>query len=186
MRPLWLLIFSLCTMLFLANCGVPSGARTPDIIGLSTGIAALDPSVDADEAQRMAEIAYRYTLELRAAYNVTDGALLHNTKVNQGLRPRGLCWHWADDLEARLRQEGFESLTLHRAIANHDTIRIEHSTVIVSAKGAAWHEGIVLDPWRYGGYLFWAPVPEDKRYAWEERSRVFEIKAARRAQSAAR
>lgn len=175
-------IWAMVAGLFLVACGaVPDDVRAPDQPGLARAIAALDPEVAPEEAQRVARIAYAYPLELRAAWNVTDGPLVHNTKVNQGRRPRGLCWHWADDLEARLRQEGLESLSLHRAIANHDNLRIEHSTVIVSAKGDAWDEGIVLDPWRYGGYLFWAPVLEDERYGWEERSRVFEIKAARTA-----
>lgn len=158
----------------LAGCGVPESARRPDQAGLAAALKNLDPDrVDSEEAERVARISYHYPLELRTEYGVTDGPLLHNTKVNQGLRPRGLCWHWADDLETRLRQEHLETLTLHRAIANHDNLRIEHSTVLISARGASWQEAIVLDPWRYGGFLYWSAVPDDSRYRWEERSLVF-------------
>ena len=98
-----------------------------------------------------------YSRALREAYGVTDSPLVHNTKVNLGLRPRGLCWHWADDLEARLGQERFGSLILHRAIANADnSFRIDHSTVIISAVGQGMNEGVVLDPWRNGGALLLA------------------------------
>ncbi|MBO9396131.1 hypothetical protein J7400_05535 [Shimia sp. R9_2] len=179
MTRLGLVIWGLIAALFLTACGVPQEALRPNPAGLAQEILALDADVDIDEANRVARIAYEYPLELRVVYNVTDGPLIHNTKVNQGLRPRGLCWHWADDLEARLRQEDLQSLTLHRAIANHDNIRIEHSTVIVSAKGDNMREGIVLDPWRYGGYLYWAPVLEDERYVWEERNKVFAAKGLR-------
>lgn len=160
---------ALVAAVVLVACGAPQQKAPADIAGLTQALISLDPVVDPAEAARAAEIAYTYSLVLRQEYNVTDGALLHNAKVNQGLRPRGLCWHWADDLQTRLRQEGFQTLDMHRAIANHDTILIEHSTVVMSAKSGKMREGIVLDPWRYGGYLFWSPVLEDKRYNWEER-----------------
>ncbi|MGB2201321.1 MAG: hypothetical protein ACPH5G_08295, partial [Pseudooceanicola atlanticus] len=114
-----------------------------------------------------------YPLALRAQYEVTDPPLIHNTKVNMGLRPRGLCWHWAEDLENRLAAENFQTLDLHRAIANADKLRIDHSTVILSAQGDTMEQGIVLDGWRKGGDLFWALVPEDRRYEWERRDVVF-------------
>lgn len=165
--------FSLIFTVFLVACGVPEAAKVPDIKGLEREILALGDFVDPDEAVRVARISHNYSVQLRAEYQVTDTALIHNAKVNQGLRPRGLCWHWADDLEARLREEKLQTLSLHRAIANTDNLRIEHSTVIVSERGAPMEGGVVLDPWRYGGYLFWAPVAEDTRYNWKPRSQVF-------------
>ena len=160
---------ALLAAVVLMACGAPQEKAPADVAGLTQALISLDPAVDPAEAARAAEISYNYSLVLRQDYNVTDSALMHNAKVNQGLRPRGLCWHWADDLQTRLRQEGFETLDMHRAIANHDTILIEHSTVVMSARGGKMREGIVLDPWRYGGHLFWSPVLEDSRYNWEER-----------------
>ncbi len=141
------------------------------IAALTQAIAALGP-VDAAEAATAAQIAVLYSLELKRQYGVTDPPLVHNTKVNMGLRPRGLCWHWADDLQARLAQEQFQTLDLHRAIANATSVLIDHSTVVISAKGATMEQGIVLDPWRHSGDLFWARVPDDPRYTWERRARV--------------
>jgi len=149
---------------------------------LAQDIIALGSLIDPQEAHRAAEIALRYPLQLRAQYGVTDSPIIHNIKVNAGQRPRGLCWHWADDLQARLAQEGFQTLELHRAIANGRTrLRLDHSTVILSAKGAPMETGLVLDPWRFGGALFWAPVVEDQKYAWEPRQELFAWKAARHA-----
>lgn len=152
------------------------------IAALTDAIAALGPGVDREEAARAARIAVAYPLELALRYRIEDPPLVHNMKVNMGSKPRGLCKDWADDLEARLRQERFRTLGLHRAIANADTILIDHSTVIVSRRGGDMHGGIVLDPWRQGGgRLFWSPVRSDTRYRWVPRAEVFEMRRAREA-----
>jgi hypothetical protein len=118
---------ALLAAVVLMACGAPQEKAPADVAGLAQALISLDPAVDPAEAARAAEISYNHSLVLRRDYHVTDSALMHNAKVNQGLRPRGLCWHWADDLQTRLRQEEFQTLDMHRAIANHDTILIEHS-----------------------------------------------------------
>ncbi len=176
-------------MLAAAGCagghpGGPPPAGEAEIAALTRAIGTLGPGVDPAEAARAARVALTETHRLARAYRITDPPLIHNTKVNLGLKPRGLCWHWAEDLQARLAREDFASLTLHRAIANADNpLRIDHSTVIVAARGDGWREGLVLDPWRQGGVLFWTPVPADPDYDWQAQERVL---AARRAQRAAR
>ncbi len=155
----------------------PPPPGNDEVAALTRALTDLGPDVDPAEAARMAEIALHYPRELAVRYGVTDPPLIHNTKVNMGLRPRGLCYQWADDIEARLRQEGFRTFDFHRAIANADNpILIDHSTVIVSRRGGSMVEGIVLDGWRDGGDLFWAPVPEDTRYTWVARHEVFAAK----------
>ncbi|MSU88525.1 hypothetical protein GE300_02690 [Rhodobacteraceae bacterium 2CG4] len=185
-KTLHLLLF-----LALAACGVPPGAdmgpeiATPDqVAGLSRALQDLGPEVDPEEARRAARIAYDYTAVLAREYQITDTPLVHNTKVNMGIKPRGLCYQWADDLQARLAQERFRTLTLHRGIANYDkTFRIEHSTLIVSRRGDDMFAGIVLDPWRKGGRLTWVRTAEDE-YDWIEQAKVFAWKLAARAEDA--
>ena len=46
------------------------------------------------------------------------------------------------------------------------TFRIGHSTLIISAKGDKYTSGIVLDPWRYGGKVFWSATKADPQYVW--------------------
>ena len=177
LRPLILLL----ALGLLAACGVAPEKRAPasetEIAALASEILAMGPGIDPEEALRAARISYRHTRELAIQYQITDPPLIHNTKVNMGLRPRGLCWHWAEDMETRLAQENFRTLDLHRAIANADNEwLIDHSTVIIGATGDAWDEGIVLDPWRLGGTLFWEQVREDTRYRWVNREDVFDWK----------
>ncbi|MEM9970614.1 MAG: hypothetical protein AAF762_05900 [Pseudomonadota bacterium] len=171
-------------LLALVACGAPQEATDPvteaDVAALAKSIAALGPDVDPDEARRAAEIAFSYTRELAIAYEIVDPPLVHNTKVNMGVKPRGLCWHWAEDMENRLDAEGFETLAMERAIANafNDWL-IDHSTAIIVARGDGFEDGIVLDPWRWGGHLFWDETADDTRYDWVGREEVFARKRAR-------
>lgn len=150
-----------------------------NIADLTAGILALSAGIDPEEAARAAKIAYEYTAVLKAQYQITDPPILHNMKVNRGTKPRGLCWHWAEDMENRLKAENFQTLGLHRAIANYDNWKLEHSTAIIGPTGGDIYAGMVLDPWRYGGRLFWETVPKDTRYNWTPREEVFAWKRER-------
>lgn len=173
---------SLLSVAGLSGCAGYVPEQAPDEVNqLAQGIKALSPSIDAAEAQRLAFVSVTYPKQLKQEYGVTDPPLVHNMKVNAGTRPRGLCWHWAEDMQRRIVEEQFTTLTTHRAIANsHTRLLIDHSTVIVSAKGDTMNEGMVLDPWRYGGVLYWAPTLEDEKYTWVHRQEVFAAKRARR------
>jgi len=181
MAPLILRSLGALALVLLAACGGPPPPAAPgEVSRLAAAIAALGPEVDRAEARRAAEISYAHTHRLAQDYEITDPPVIHNTKVNMGLKPRGLCWHWAHDMEKRLRQERFATLDLHRAVANADSVRLEHSTAIVSARGAEYDEGIILDPWRKGGRLTWVAVRDDRDYDWEPRQEVVARKLARR------
>ena len=145
----------------LAACGTygPTDVSSQEVAKLEAGLLALGPGVDPDEAARAARIAYEYTAVLAREYEIDDAPLVHNTKVNMGLKPRGLCWHWAEDMENRLLKENFQTLDVLRAIANAESDwLIDHSTALLAPRGGGLSDAMVLDPWRYGGRLAWAPV----------------------------
>lgn len=157
------------TLIVLAACGGygPSDIAPDEVARLEAGLLSLGSEVDPEEAARAAQIAYEYTAVLARDYGITDPPLVHNTKVNMGLRPRGLCWHWAEDLENRFLAEEFETLDVLRAIANSESDwLIDHSTALLAPKGGVLEDAMVLDPWRFGGRLFWGTVLEDTRYDW--------------------
>ncbi|MGX0976931.1 hypothetical protein ACSSVY_002655 [Roseovarius sp. MBR-51] len=168
-------------LVVLAGCGAPPPPpESQEVTRLAAAIRSLGPEVDTEEAERAARITYEHTHQLALEYEITDPPIVHNTKVNMGLKPAGLCWHWARDIEDRLKQENFQTLDLHRAVANSENaFRLEHSTAIVSAKGDAFDQGIVLDPWRKGGQLTWTPVVDDRSYKWEKRNEVVARKLER-------
>ena len=81
---------------------------------LNRAILSLGDEVHPGEARRAARTALEYSRQLAREYEVTDSALVHNIKVNLGLKERGLCIDWTSDLMARLRQESCEGLATPR------------------------------------------------------------------------
>jgi hypothetical protein len=149
---------------------------------LELAILALGDDIKPDEAHSAATIAIEYSLELAQEYEISDPPLMHNFLVNIGVKSRGLCVDWTYDLLTRLQQERFRSLSLHWGIANYDSaFRIEHSTAIISARGEPLPRGIVLDPWRQSGQLFWARTLEDPEYQWKPHAEIHAAKRERKA-----
>jgi hypothetical protein len=122
------LLCALTSLLILLNGCASQGPRlephpalAEQRIGeLNRAILALGDDIDASEARRAARIAIEYSLQLAREYEITDSAIVHNIKVNLGLKPRGLCVDWTRDLLTRLKQERFHSLDLHWAVANYE------------------------------------------------------------------
>jgi hypothetical protein len=151
---------------------------------LQLAILALGENVDQREARDAATIAIEYPLKLARQYQIADPPLVHNMLVNLGVKPRGLCVDWTADLLNRLRQERFHSLDLHWGIANYQSaFRIEHSTVIISARDQPMQQGLVLDPWRNSGHLFWAKTGEDPNYQWYPQADIHTLKRELEAQA---
>ena len=147
------------------------------ITRLNRNILALGDRIDPREARLAATVAVRYSRELAQRYRISGSAIAHNLKVNLGIRERGLCIHWTEDLLARLQQEHFQSLDLHWAIANYENaFRLEHSTVVISVRGGTIYQGLVLDPWRNAGDLYWSPTLADSRYPWQPYDDVMALK----------
>ena len=143
-------------------------AYTKKTSALWDDLAKLDGQVDLTEAGRVAETAITYADDLIAEYNLVRPAAFHNVLVRIGVKDRGLCYHWAEDLMKRLQSLELETLQLYWGVAYRGSELREHNTVIIAAKGQAFEQGMVLDPWRNSGDLYWAPVKKDS-YPWEER-----------------
>src|SRR5437588_5543297 len=159
------------SLVVLANfCGeLQAQVAPPDFPAaqvLRNRIVALSPSVRADEAQRLAQCAYATAGQLRHNYGVIGPPLFHNFLVNLGIRKRGLCFQWAEDLLVQLDALKLRNLELHWAEAWAGSWR-EHNCVVVTAKGQPFRQGIILDCWRHSGRLFWSPLATD-HYPWIE------------------
>jgi starvation-inducible outer membrane lipoprotein len=174
--PLMMLVMTL------AGCATaPAPDGNHEVTRLAHAIQSLDETVDPEEARRAAEIAYTHSSALARQYNVTTTPIIHNALVNTGAKERGICVHYAEDMQARLNQEGFRTLTMLRAIAEpRNEFRIDHSTAVIAPAGDDIYGGIVLDPWRYGGRLYWSETSKDPRYDWEPRLKVLRRKYLRK------
>src|SRR5207253_9685861 len=111
---------------------------------LRTRIAALSPTVSPNDARRVAYTAYMTGLELRREWRVVGQPGLQNLLVNMGARKGGLCFQWATELLVRLDALRLQTLELHWAESFANTSG-EHNVIVVTARGQAFEEGILLD-----------------------------------------
>ena len=129
-------------------------------------LVALSETVDKTEAMMVAETAVRESAVLAEEYQLVRPAVAHNLLIALGLKDRGLCYHWTEDLMKRLQALDLKSLQLYWGVAHRGSELREHNCVVVSARGQSFFKGIVLDPWRNSGNLFWARVTKDD-YPWK-------------------
>jgi hypothetical protein len=131
---------------------------------LQEQLVALDDRVDQGEAARLATISFQQAGSLAREYRAVRPPWIHNVLVNNGFRERGLCFEWANDLFERLYRLDCKTLELHLAVARMDTRR-EHNAVLVTARGAPFESGVILDAWRFSGRLWFGAAARDK-YPW--------------------
>ena len=134
-------------------------------------LTALDRSVDPAEARRLAHAALTYSRTLAKRYRVEASPWVHNFLVNVGLKKRGLCYQWADDLQTHLTRLHLKTLTLYPVGANISDYWSEHNAIAVlpTHHVTPLSYAILLDAWRHSGDLYFAPVEEDTKYHWQIR-----------------
>jgi len=132
---------------------------------LQSRLKQLGEDTDPVEARRVAEAAVTYSLRLAEDYRVAPPAWWHNLLIRMGFRDRGLCFHWTEDLMKRLQALDLKTYQLHWGVAYQGSDLREHNSVVITALKHPFEEGIVLDPWRNSGDLYWAAVSRDS-YPW--------------------
>lgn len=154
-----------------AVAGREAGVYLEKIASLQNDLAKLNGQTNIVEAEQVAQTAIRYSSYLAEKYELVRPAVLHNVLVRMGLKDRGLCYHWTTDLMKQLELLQLKSYQLYWGVAHRGSELREHNSVVVAARGRGFEEGIVLDPWRNSGELYWVPVKGD-RYPWQERPRT--------------
>ena len=133
---------------------------------LEQELIGLSATVDKTEARILAETAVRESAVLAEEYQLVRPAVAHNLLVVFGVKDRGLCYHWTQDLMTRLQALDLKSVELHWGVAYRGSELREHNCVVITAGGQPFFRGIVLDPWRNSGNLYWARVSKDN-YPWK-------------------
>lgn len=135
---------------------------------LRDALIAMDPAtIDPAEAASVAHDAYVYPMYLANEWGLTWPPVWHNTLRNSKQRPAGLCVDWARAMRAKMRSKNLKTFDLWWGIAYRGNPWREHSTLIVTAKGKPFESGIILDPWRHSGELFWSTIDKDLEYPWK-------------------
>ena len=156
---------------FLFGCAVkvasPSHTR---IDALSQLLYTLDTSIPKEEALQLSKDIFQKTEALTKEFEMTSPPQYHNFLVNIGLKEKGLCYHWSDAFYAYFTHKAYPSFEFHLMGANIGEYWTEHNVMVVVAKGMPVEEGIVIDPWRDAGRLYFSKVKEDTKYVWEHRA----------------
>ncbi len=122
--------------------------------------------IDKDEAKNFSKDVISYSRFLAHSYGVNTYALFHNTLINLGIKEKGLCYHYANDLLSFLKSKKYKSFEFKRIISNRNEY-FEHSALILTRKDISFENSIVLDAWRDTGDLYFSKVKDDKNYEWE-------------------
>ena len=121
-----------------------------------------------NEAKRIAWSAVLYPFYLANQYQLTRPPLFHNSLVNAGIKKKGLCVDWTRDMMLHMQQLHLQHFDLHWGVAFLGDRLKEHNTLVITATKQAFEQGIILDPWRYSGKLFWRKLLEDQKYPWKK------------------
>lgn len=167
MPPLIRLSIALLPLFLLSCVDVGTAAeRAQKARLLSHDLQQLSPKVSATEADKVAITAIEESAKMSLDFKPVCFPWMNNGLVNIGLRKRGLCYQWRDDLFPHLHRLGLKTMDLHLTSSRRATLR-EHNGIVVTAKGQRFEEGIVLDPWRHGGRLWWGRLSDDPKHPWK-------------------
>jgi hypothetical protein len=173
MKNLFLL---LATLLMFSGCSVKQSALEPvKVQTLTQELLNLGLHINPQEARMFAYEAILYPQILAEKYGLVYPPTFHNLLINTGLKERGLCYEWSEDMITHLKAQQYESFDLRWGVANRGDLD-EHNSVVVVAKGAPFWSGLLIDPWRNSGELYWSKLGDDPEYKWVEnleRSRYF-------------
>jgi len=157
--------------LFLTGCQIKQPTPLENIRNiekLKIMFLKLDKRVESLEAQSLAQESILYAQKLAKKYELVSPPYVQNTLVNFGLKNRGLCYHWAEDMLSYLDSKNYRTLELHKVSANIGKLN-EHNALSVSFRGESTSSNILLDAWRNSGKLFFIKIEEDKKYSWKRR-----------------
>src|SRR5207244_2958463 len=127
---------------------------------LANQLAALSPSVDRNEAKLLADCAYATVSQLRRQYHMFGTPIFNNFLIYHGLKKRGYCYQWSEDLLIALDELRLRSLELRWGESNPGNWR-ENNCLVVTAKGRPFRSGIMLESWRHLGHLYFGTVVAD-------------------------
>jgi len=124
--------------------------------------------VEPSEAKLLADYAYATVAQLRQEYRMFGTPIFNNFLVYHGLKKRGYCYQWTEDLLLALDTLKLKTFELHWGEAHAGTW-MENNCVVVTAKAHPFDRGMILDCWRHFGHLRWNLVPSDEDRYYENR-----------------
>src|SRR5438093_11910523 len=158
-------VFFIFALLLVVHTARASDERS--IKDLAKALTALARDVNPAEAQALSVTAHTKARSLKKEYRVVLNPEFTVFLYNIGMRKRGWCGHWAQDIGAQLKELKLKTLVLHWGEAYPNTTS-ENNALVVTARNQPFQDGIIIDGWRRAGRLFWCPVIKDDEYEVEQ------------------
>src|SRR6476646_4995883 len=117
---------------FLLVVSLSRGSDERSIKDLAKALTRLSPDVDPAEAQALSETAHTTARRLKKEYRVVLNPEFTVFLYNVGLRKRGWCGHWAQDIGTELIKLEPKTLVLHWGEAYPNTTS-ENNALVVPA-----------------------------------------------------
>jgi hypothetical protein len=136
---------------------------------LADDLASLSPRVNREEATLLAQCAFATVSKLRREYRMFGTPIFNNFLIYHGLRKRGYCYQWSEDLLIAIDALRLKSLEVHWGEYDPGTWR-ENNCIVVTAKGQPFNRGIMLECWRHLGHLYFGLVASDYEHYAENRA----------------
>ena len=109
-------------------------ATSAEDAALRARLVALSPSVNPEEARRVAYIAYTTGRELARKWRMVPSPTVQSFLINIGVKKAGYCFQFAEELLLRLDAQKLQTLELHWAESDAGT-ETEHNVIAVTARG---------------------------------------------------
>jgi len=154
---------------FVACSVKPTKAPQNQINRLSSLFQSLNKQITPNESLLLSKDIFQETTQLTKAFKLTSPPLWHNTLVGLGIKEKGLCYHWSDALYLHLLAKNYTHFEFHLVGANIGEYFFEHNALVVLSHGSRFEDGILIDPWRNSGKVYFCKIGEDKKYQWSHR-----------------
>ena len=159
----FLIVFNGCAI---KHKNVNSSYQDKDVQKLSKEITSLSPTIDKKEAMDIALFSTSYTKRLANSYKLVGSPRFQNFLINIGLKKKGYCYNYANDLAYALLHRGYKSVSIYRA-AHKKYTYFEHNCVVITPRERN-DIGVILDGWRNAGKLYFDYMKNDyKNYQWK-------------------
>jgi hypothetical protein len=134
---------------------------------LSHKLISLNNSIDKKQAFEISNKILQVSKEIKDEFNPVPYPWINNTLVNLGIKEKGLCWEWRDELYKRLNGN-IEPFAILKIGANVGKLN-EHNAIAIISKSNDIQNSILIDLWRCSGVPYIVTIKDDNSYIWSRR-----------------
>ena len=161
----------LLSLFFVACANTSPDISQNRVEELSKLLRSLNNSIPPTKAELLSREIFKETAKLTKKFKPVSEPHFNNFLINVGVKDKGLCYQWSDALYIHFSGKNYHDFEFHLLVANKGEYFYEHNVLVVVAKGEKVMDGVIIDPWREPGKLYFSKVNEDKKYEWRHREK---------------